>query len=608
MKKTFTLFAVLVSSLSIIAQVNSPLNDTKTKAINDKITMSGNEALNHLMVQPNPTTSYTSSNAKSANFNETIIGVSTYDLQTNASVQDRIVINGESISAGWTMSTLYNNTYTDRGTGYNHFDGVGWEYQAPNYPNARLESSRCGWPSIITMGSGKEASITHNTDNAWVAMTHRPTTGTGAWTEQIISSQDSNGVYRDMIWNRSAVGGLNDEVIHMIAVTASSNFAGLPFNGLDGALVYYRSMDEGVTWDIKDMQLPSLDTSNFTGMSGDVYAIDARGETVVIAYFADWGDSFILKSDDNGNNWTRTTFLDFPVTKYAMDDGFDLDSNGVMDQVYSTDNYGSVILDANNEAHIFYGIMMYTDDDLTDASSSWFPGINGLAYWNESMGPDMTQPYAQDTNLWYSDMMNDNWIMSAPDLNGDNQVAGIDSSGGYALYYASRASMPNAGLTASGDIYVSFAGYTEDIDDGTQVFRHTYITRSQDGGVTWEDPVDITPCTDWSGMQECIFANMYNVVDDKIRITYQKDFSPGLAVRGDEDMIDNNEIVYLEVDTAGLFSSGNPSSIHYNNIDKERELIKIVDFLGRETHIDKNIPLLYIYNDGTVEKRYRLKK
>ena len=35
-----------------------------------------------------------------------------------------------------------------------------------------------------------------------------------------------------------------------------------------------------------------------------------------------------------------------------------------MDQVYSTDNYGSVILDANNEAHVFYGIMMYTDDDL----------------------------------------------------------------------------------------------------------------------------------------------------------------------------------------------------------------------------------------------------
>ena len=45
---------------------------------------------------------------------------------------------------------------------------------------------------------------------------------------------------------------------------------------------------------------------------------------------------------------------------------------------------------------------------------------------------------------------------------------------------------------------------------------------------------------------------MNNIVDDKIRIVYQKDFEPGLA-RGDEDIIDLNEIVYLEIDTAGLF-------------------------------------------------------
>ena len=78
-------------------------------------------------------------------------------------------------------------------------------------------------------------------------------------------------------------------------------------------------------------------------MSGDVYAIDARGETVVIAYFDDWGDSFILKSDDNGDTWTRTTFLDVPVQKYAMDDGFDLDGNDTTDPLFSTDNYGAVI-------------------------------------------------------------------------------------------------------------------------------------------------------------------------------------------------------------------------------------------------------------------------
>ena len=44
-----------------------------------------------------------------------------------------------------------------------------------------------------------------------------------------------------------------------------------------------------------------------------------------------------------------------------------------------------------------------------------------------------------------------------------------------------------------------------------------------------------------------------------------------------------------------------PTSILEINSDKS--LIKIVDVLGRESKIIKKIPLFYIYNDGTVEKR-----
>ena len=44
--------------------------------------------------------------------------------------------------------------------------------------------------------------------------------------------------------------------------------------------------------------------------------------------------------------------------------------------------------------------------------------------------------------------------------------------------------MPSAGLTANGDIYLSFSAYTENIDNGSQVFRHIYVTKSEDGGVT----------------------------------------------------------------------------------------------------------------------------
>ena len=42
-----------------------------------------------------------------------------------------------------------------------------------------------------------------------------------------------------------------------------------------------------------------------------------------------------------------------------------------------------------------------------------------------------------------------------------------------------------------------------------------------------------------------------------------------------------------------------------NNTPKQ--LIKIVDVLGRETPFKPNTPLLYIYNDGTVERKVVLK-
>jgi hypothetical protein len=292
------------------------------------------------------------------------------------------------------------------------------------------------------------------------------------------------------------------------------------------------------------------------------------------------------------------------VDKYAMDDGIDLDSNGTLDQLYSSDNCGAVVLDANGQAHVFYGIMMYADDDLTDGSSSWFPGINGLAYWNESYGADTTPAmmHVGDTSLWYSDMMNNHWISQAPDIDGDGIVGGVDSTGGYALYYASRASMPNAGISANGEIYVSFSGYTETAHNGTQVFRHVYITKSSDGGTTWKNPVDVTPHTIWDGAQECVFASMNPVVDDKIRIVYQKDFEPGLAVRGDEDMVDNNEIIYLEIDTVGLFDAPLAiteinNSTHFSvypnpatnfttleiSSDKTQTIkISVIDLLGKE--------------------------
>ena len=589
MKRILLLTFTFFFGANLTAQVapNKVLNSSNKALINDKVIMSGDEVLKDLMRSPNTTTA---AMRMAASINEEIIGSTTYDLQTNAAVMDRILRHSDgTISVAWSRSNEFNTSYTDRGTGYNFFDGTAWG----TFPSARLESSRCGWPSMLATGSGKELAIAHNTANSYFQMTYRDTIGSGAWNEQIVSSQDSLGLYRDLVWNRSAIGGLDEETIHMIGVTAPSGLSGTIYNGLDGALLYYRSQDGGVTWDIQDMQLPTIDTSMFTGFGGDSYAIKAQGETVCIAFFGEWDDTFIMKSNDNGTTWTKTIVLDFPVDKYVTDQGLDLDNDGLMDTLYSTDGSGALLLDNNGMAHIFAGNMRILDADLTDAGSSYFPGTNGLLYWNESIGPDTTGGQISNS-VWWSDNMS--IIASAEDMDGDSVLNFV----AIATYYSSLSSMPSCGIDANGTIYVSFSSVMEGYDSGAQNFRHVNIIKSYDGGLTWTAPIDITPISLFLGMGECVFASMNRDVDDKVRLVYQKDMEPGLCVRGDEDAVGMNDIVYLELDTNFMVSAientpiennlslelyPNPTKNQTNinlTLDKTSKVaIQVVDVLGR---------------------------
>ena len=74
MKKTTTIIASLLVAVGMTAQIVPGQNHSNLKAKSDKITMSGNEALSHLMANPNPTT-VASSNFKTpaGNGTETLI-------------------------------------------------------------------------------------------------------------------------------------------------------------------------------------------------------------------------------------------------------------------------------------------------------------------------------------------------------------------------------------------------------------------------------------------------------------------------------------------------------------------------------------------------------
>ena len=77
---------------------------------------------------------------------------------------------------------------------------------------------------------------------------------------------------------------------------------------------------------------------------------------------------------------------------------------------------------------------------------------------------------------------------------------------------------------------------------------------------------------------------------------------------GNMDISASNEIwnFVSKFDINGLINC-NASSNHEIQITKDRKLIKITDMLGRDIKELKNIPLFYLYNDGTVEKKIIIK-
>ena len=107
---------------------------------------------------------------------------------------------------------------------------------------------------------------------------------------------------------------------------------GLETEGLDGAILYSRSTDEGETWDIYNTVIPGMDSTAFLGLPVDAYSIFSRGDNVAIAVFNDWADSFVMISADNGDTWGKRILVDFPVDMFEVDESIiDLDEDLLAD-------------------------------------------------------------------------------------------------------------------------------------------------------------------------------------------------------------------------------------------------------------------------------------
>lgn len=536
-KVLLSTFSLLLCSVALMAQSPTTTNISKISAPMNTVKMTGFEEIARPTV---PATNNPFANVRTDQ--ESLIGTTIYDLQTNGAVQNRLVRNADNneLAATWIRGFTEADGYSDRGAGYNLFTNGSFG----DDPTERIETVRTGWPSISMIADGSQVVIAHASD-ATLVVNRNPD---GPWVESTIPSNVPAAV--GMLWPRGVAGGADGNTIHAIAITTPVANDGALFEGVDGHLLYHRSLDGGETWDMVDVIIPGLDNSKFNSMDADSYAIDADGDNVAIALFSGFGDVMVAKSEDNGSTWTSTVVHDFPFDNYVADTGYDtlaLDPQETADgpngtAIQTSDGTGDVLIDQTGMAHVFYGEMYVQDIDLADGGTTFFPAWFNVRYWNELAGEDSTRVVAS--------------VLDA-DGNGTYDLA---DAANIAAYFTSLTSFISAGVDNNNNLVIAYSSLTENLTNenanpNAQNNRHILLSASTDNGETWLDtPVDVVREDivlepDLFPAITAVFPSVArNIGDNFIHLIYQQDFEPGLAIRGDMDPTGTNFISYVAVD------------------------------------------------------------
>lgn len=472
--------------------------------------------------------------------NEVEVGGTVYDLQSNAaSPSNRLeVFSDGTVGATWNRGTGP-TAYNDRGTGYNYFNGAAW---GPS-PTNRVETLRSGWPAYTSCGTMGEAFVSHISGTTPLNFYKRDVKGTGAWTGATIAAPAGAS---GLLWPRMTSSGPNNEFLHVIALTAPTGNGGTVYNGQDGALVYIRSTDAGATWSTP-VVLDGMGSSDVVAIGGDSYSITASGSNIAILLTDSWTDLFAMVSHDNGENWEKVLVWQHPYPLY----------NGTpaqTDTTYVPDGAGAVAFDQSGNFHVAFGVFRAIVTDWS-AGFSYYPFLNGIAYWNETMEPWIDT----DINTLDPDVLFEtgNLIAYNLDLNNNGVLDIVDD---YGKYDVGASSMPQLVIDQYNDIWMIYSGITEGYDNGAQQYRHLWLRSSLDGGTTWSDFIHLSEDIIHM-LDECVFptvARENGNYREELHLMYQADSEPGLAVRGDLDAPGENVIYYATIEKQTVATSNLP--------------------------------------------------
>ena len=110
-------------------------------------------------------------------------------------------------------------------------------------PNARIESFRAGWPSYAPLGPNGEIILCHDFAATQLYFLTRENKGIGNWNESLYTYTSGPTT---LACPRIITAGIDNNSIHIITNTFGE------YSGQEYGIVYSRSQDGGITWDIEN--------------------------------------------------------------------------------------------------------------------------------------------------------------------------------------------------------------------------------------------------------------------------------------------------------------------------------------------------------------------
>jgi len=435
----------------------------------------------------------------------TVVGNTWYDTQTynSGNLMNRIYEYPDG-NIGATWMDKDQSGFPDRGTGYNFFDGTSWTGEIPHLGN----DLNNGFPSYAPWGPNGEvvAHYQYIPGDGTIKILRRENKGVGAWQESVLAPPAG---YYSIVWHSMITSGTNHEYLHLLALVYDD-----PYLGQDDALLYYRSPDGGVTWDINGVIIDGLGAADFLTIPGLKYSwAQPVGNTIAFSFGFDGFDGLVFKSADNGTIWQKIVVYQSPFTPFNVPD---------LSPVYGGgDGSSAVALDSQGKVHVVFGRMLHIHDVVTSPPGGWYfyPNTEGLIYWDESM-PALDSTIVSSYTLDYLAAGGNliGWVIP-PDTS-------LVIPSGQPNYGVGLTTGAQIGIDANDNLYVVYAALSPEYSDGTYFYRRLYGNSSPDGGVTWNGIKELNTDFQFS-FSECVFPAVSPIVDQKIHIVFQEDATPG---------------------------------------------------------------------------------